>query len=216
MEYNTSRNPLAISEYGRNVQRMVEYVLTIESKEDRTRLANGIISIMAQLNPSVREVVDYKHKLWDHLHVISDFKLDVDSPFPLPTPDVITAKPQRVKYPQHKIQFKFYGKNVEFMVKKAAEMEDGPEKMAFINIIGTFMKNACQNWNEENIPDDAILNHLEMLSDGMIKLDANSEGINFVSRERLVQHRPKMNNQNRRRQGGKNKNYKNFKKNKNQ
>jgi hypothetical protein len=182
LEYNTERNHLNISEYGRNIQKMVEYAMRENDREKRNRLAQALIALMGNLNPHLRDIADYKHKLWDHLFVISDFKLDVDSPYPIPTSETITKKPDSLNYPQNRIRFRFYGKNVEMMIQKATEMEDGPVKTAYINMIGTFMKNACRNWNDEMLGDEQILMHLEMLSGGQIKL-VQSEDLEFKSFE---------------------------------
>ena len=182
LEYNTERNHLVISEYGRNIQKMVEYALKETDREKRNKLAQALIALMGNLNPHLRDIADYKHKLWDHLFVISNFQLDVDSPYPIPTAETITKKPEGLNYPQNKIRFRFYGKNVEMMIQKATEMEDGPVKTAYINMIGTFMKNACRNWNDEMLGDEQILSHLEMLSGGKIKL-LQGEDVEFKSFE---------------------------------
>jgi hypothetical protein len=182
LEYNTERNYLNISEYGRNIQKMVEYAMKESDRDKRNRLAQALIALMGNLNPHLRDIADYKHKLWDHLFVISGFKLDVDSPYPIPTSETITKKPDSLNYPQNRIRFRFYGKNVELMIQKATEMEDGPVKTAYINMIGTFMKNACRNWNDEMLGDEQILMHLEMLSGGQIKLVQN-EDLEFKSFE---------------------------------
>ncbi|MEI6509309.1 MAG: DUF4290 domain-containing protein [Bacteroidota bacterium] len=232
LEYNTERNHMNISEYGRNIQKMVEYAVAEADREKRNRLAQALIALMGNLNPHLRDVVDYKHKLWDHLFIISDFKLDVDSPYPIPTPETIFSKPETVGYTQQKIKFRFYGKNVELMIQKAIEMEDGPVKVAYINMIGSFMKNACRNWNDEMLEDDQILTHLEMLSGGKIKL-VEKEGVEFKSfeqrgggnipRNKNFKHRNNNNNNNQNRNrnnnpnnnnGGK-QNFRPFKKNNN-
>jgi len=226
LEYNTERNLLHISEYGRNIQKMVEYAVAEQDREKRNRLAQALIALMGNLNPHLRDIADYKHKLWDHLFVISDFKLDVDSPYPIPTPETISQKPDSLTYPQHKIRFRFYGKNVEMMIEKATGMEDGPVKTAYINMIGTFMKNACRNWNDEMLEDDQILSHLEMLSGGQIKLVQNDD-LEFKSFDRVQPNRPKnfkhrnsnqQNNRNRNNNSGGSphkKNFHQFKKNNN-
>lgn len=122
MEYNTGRPPLIIPEYGRNVQKMVDYALSIEDRERRTKIAKAIITIMAQLNPLVKESVDYKQKLWDHLYIISDFKLDVDGPFPPPSPESFIVKPEKVSYGTKSFRYGHYGKNIEKIIQKVAEM----------------------------------------------------------------------------------------------
>src|SRR5258707_13516715 len=113
MEYNTSRNRLIIPEYGRNLQRMIEYAIKLTDREERNRAALAIVAVMGYLNPQLQNVTDFKHKLWDHLFIISDFKLDVDSPYPVPSRDTFQAKPHRVPYPNNDIKYKDYGKTME-------------------------------------------------------------------------------------------------------
>lgn len=212
-EYNTGRNHLIISEYGRNIQKMIEYAVAEGDRDKRNKLAQALIALMGTMNPHLRDVADYKHKLWDHLFVMSDFKLDVDSPYPIPNRETLFSKPESMAYPQKKIRFKFYGKNIEQMIQKAAEMEDGPTKSGFINIIGSFMKNACKNWNEEMLADEEILAHLEMLSGGRIKM-TQSDDIQFNALQtqgNYYQKRPdNRGGQNRNKQGGgNNRNFRN-------
>jgi hypothetical protein len=174
-EYNTARGFMQISEYGRNIQKMVEVAVAEPDRERRNKLAVALIQLMGMLNPHLRDVADYKHKLWDHLFVISDFKLDVDSPYPIPTRESISSKPDLMKYPQRRMRYRFYGKNIEQMIEKASDMQDGQTKAGFINLIGSFMKQACKNWNEEQLSDEEILSHLEMLSGGRIKMSAEED-----------------------------------------
>src|SRR6478609_6022971 len=178
VEYNTQREHLLISEYGRNIQKMVNFAMDETNRDRRTVLANALISLMGSLNPQLRDVADYKHKLWDHLFIISDFKLDVDCPYPLPTRESVFRKPDLMDYPQNKIRFRFYGKNIVKMIEAATEMEEGAMKTTFINLIGSFMKNACKSWNAETLSDEEILAHLEMLSDGKIRMEDN-ENVEF-------------------------------------
>jgi hypothetical protein len=170
VEYNTQRERLLISEYGRSVQNMVEYTVTIEDRDARNKAAQTIVSVMAYLNPSIREVTDYKHKLWDHLHIISDFKLDVDSPYPPPTKESVMAKPQRLSYPTGDIRYKYYGKNMEAMIRKVAELEEGPKKDQVTQNLANFMKMSYLTWNKDTVDDSTIINHLEELSKGQLKL----------------------------------------------
>jgi hypothetical protein len=174
-EYNTDRGFMQISEYGRNIQKMVEVAVAEPDRGKRNKLAGALIQLMGMLNPHLRDVADYKHKLWDHLFVISDFKLDVDSPYPIPTRESIAIKPTMMKYPQRRIKYRFYGKNIEQMIERAGEMPDGPTKGGFINLIGSFMKQACKNWNEEQLSDEEILSHLELLSEGRIRLSTEED-----------------------------------------
>lgn len=174
-EYNTERGTMHISEYGRNIQKMVEVAIAEPDRDKRNKLAHALINLMGILNPHLREVADYRHKLWDHLFVISDFKLDVDSPFEKPTRESVSRKPEIMPYPQRRIRYRFYGKNIEEMIGQASEMEDGQTKAGFINLIGSFMKQACKNWNEEQLSDEEILSHLELLSGGRIRMTSDED-----------------------------------------
>ncbi|MCK4360888.1 MAG: DUF4290 domain-containing protein [Bacteroidales bacterium] len=171
MEYNTTRNKLVISEYGRNIQKMIEYTTTIEDSEKRNKSANFIINIMAQMNPRIRESGDYKHKLWDHMFMISDFKLDVDSPYPKPSKNILYSKPEKIPYQDNNIRFRHYGKNIEKIINKAIEYEDGPEKDALIKTIANHLKKSYLNWNRDSVNDELILDHLASLSKDNLKLN---------------------------------------------
>ena len=171
MEYNTARNKLVISEYGRNIQKMIEYTTTIEDSEKRNKSANLIINIMAQMNPRIRESGDYKHKLWDHMFMISDFKLDVDSPYPKPSKNILYSKPEKIPYQDNNIRFRHYGKNIEKIINKAIEYEDGPEKDALIKTIANHLKKSYLNWNRDSVNDELILDHLASLSKDNLKLN---------------------------------------------
>lgn len=169
-DYNTRRPQMVIPEYGRNIQKMVEHAITLENREERNKIAKAIISVMGQLNPHLRDVADFNHKLWDHLFIISDFKLDVDSPYPLPDKASITEKPEKLNYPQSKIKFKHYGKSIQALVKAAIEKEDGEEKTHLINTIANLMKKTYLTWNQDSVDDSLILNDLKILSQGKLKI----------------------------------------------
>lgn len=171
MEYNTDRNKLVIPEYGRNIQKMIEYAIKIEDTEERNKVANAIVDVMGQLNPHLRDINDFKHKLWDHLFIISDFKLDVESPYEIPSQETLTVKPQRVPYPENKIRYKHYGRTVENMIGIVAEKEDGPEKDKLITNLGNFMKMAYMNYNRDTVSDDLILDQMKELSKGKLSFD---------------------------------------------
>ncbi|MBN2173558.1 MAG: DUF4290 domain-containing protein [Bacteroidales bacterium] len=170
MEYNTTRDQLTIREYGRNVQKMVEYAKTIEDKEKRTEFAKVIIQIMGQMNPTVRESGDFRHKLWDHLHIIANYDLDVNSPYDKPSPDLLVRKPDQLEYSENHIQFKMYGSNIAKIIQKAIDFEEGPEKDALVHTIANHLKKSYLNWNRESVADDLIFQHLEALSKGKLKL----------------------------------------------
>lgn len=182
MEYNSSRPRLIISEYGRHIQKMIDYAVGIPDREERNKVARAIVGVMGQLNPHLRDVTDFKHKLWDHLFFISNFKLDVDSPYPIPNAETLSQKPKKIPYPSNQIKFKHYGKTVEVMIEKAKNMEDGPHKEAFINTIANFMKMAYMNWNRDTVSDEVIFEHLKMLSGGALSVKENyklSNGADF-------------------------------------
>jgi hypothetical protein len=174
MEYNTQLPRLIIPEYGRNIQGMIEYCCTIENRDERNLCAKAIIQVMGQLNPLLRDQSDYAHKLWDHLFIISEFKLDVDSPYPRPVPESFQEKPVRLEYPKGKIKFKHYGKTIEDIIKKAREMADGAEKSELTRQIANHLKKSYFNWNKDTITDEIILKNLADLSAGELKLDGSA------------------------------------------
>src|SRR5690554_4576603 len=140
MIYNTARPKMIIPEYGRHIQDLVNYATQIEDREERNEMVRAIIDVMGQLNPHLRDVSDFTHKLWDHVHIMSNFKLDVDSPYPKPAPEHFQSKPRKMPYPEDNIRFKHYGKGVEKLVDKAIEMEDGEEKEALVLSIANLMR----------------------------------------------------------------------------
>ena len=178
MDYNTTRNELVISEYGRNIQKMIEYTMTMDDKAKRTRATFLIVEVMAQMHPQVKDTVDFKQKLWDHLHLISDFKMDVDCPYPIPTRQAMQAKPERVPYQENNIRFKQYGKNLQRIIEKAIELEDGKEKDAFVKAIANHLKKSYLNWNRDSVNDELIFEHLEVLSAGKLKMPDNARLLN--------------------------------------
>jgi hypothetical protein len=171
LEYNTQRGQISISEYGRNVQKMVDSALKIEDREKRTKAAQNIVNVMSLLNPQVRELVDYKHKLWDHLYIISNFKLDVDSPFPPPSKDVTKVKPEHLNYPASDIRYKYYGKVMQDMIRQIASLPDSTEKTQITQNLANFMKMSYLTWNKDTVDDTTIFKHLDELSKGEMKVD---------------------------------------------
>ena len=174
MDYNTSLPHMIIPEYGRNIQKMIDFAISVENRDERNRVAQAIINVMGQLNPHLRDVTDFKHKLWDHIFIISDFKLDVDSPYPKPTRDTFQTKPDRVLYPSNDIRFKHYGKTVERIIAKAKEYAEGDEKNALVEQIANLMKRSYLTWNRDSVNDEVILKQLNELSKGELKLVDNS------------------------------------------
>lgn len=188
-DYNSTRNKLLLTEYGRNVQNMVKYIVALPTKEERNRYAAVVIELMGFLNPHLRDVADFKHKLWDHLHIISDYQLDVDSPYPKPTPEAIHLKPKPLRYPHQRIRYKHYGKTIELMIEKAKSIEEPERKKHMVAAIANFMKMAYVQWNKDSVADEMILSDLVMLSGGELKLE---ESINL----NRVEYRPIAHTQN--------------------
>jgi hypothetical protein len=199
MEYNTDQPKMIIPEYGRNIQKMIDFAITVKDREERNRVARAIIDVMGQLNPHLRDVTDFKHKLWDHIFIISEFRLDVDSPYPKPTPETFQTKPERVSYPSNDIRYKHYGKNVENIIAKAKNYEEGPERNALVEQIANLMKRSYLTWNRDSVNDEVILKQLDELSKGKLKL---ADASLLRSTQTLV---PRQNNNNNNNQGGSNK-----------
>jgi hypothetical protein len=172
-DYNSTRSKLLLSEYGRNVQNMVKYIVELPTKEERNKYAAVVIDLMGFLNPHLRDVADFKHKLWDHLHIISNFQIDVDSPYPPPDPEKIHEKPEPLKYPHQRIKYKHYGKTIELMIVKAKSIQEPERRNHMVQAIANFMKMAYVQWNKDSVADETILAHLYELSNGELKLDEN-------------------------------------------
>ncbi len=172
MDYNSSRNTLIFKEYGRNIQKLVDFAVEIKSDEKRLDVANYIIGLMGQMNPHLKNVEQFRHKLWEHLFKISKYKLEVPSPYPLSeNEELIPVPPKRLEYPQGKVKFRHYGRNVELLVNRCVEMADEPEKqLEFARVIGNYMKMVYRNWNHESVDDDIIIRDLKFLSDGKLVL----------------------------------------------
>ena len=152
---------------------MVKYIVALPTKEERNRYAQVVIDLMGFLNPHLRDVADFKHKLWDHLHIISDFQIDVDSPYPKPSPEAIHLKPEPLKYPHQRIKYKHYGKTIELMIEKAKSIEEPERKQHMVQAIANFMKMAYVQWNKDSVADETILADLRAMSGGELKLEEN-------------------------------------------
>lgn len=170
MDYNTQREKLKLPEYGRNVQIMINHAKTLTDKEERNKAAETIISVMAGMHPPMKDNRDFKHKLWDHLHIISNFELDVDAPFDPPEKELLEVKPSRLSYPTERIKFQHYGKVAELMLKKAQEMEDGEQKDLFVKHIANHMKLSYITWNKDNVPDIVIFKAITDLTEGAVQV----------------------------------------------
>lgn len=174
MDYNTSRNKLLIPEYGRNVQKLIEYALTLESKEDRTQLAHYIVQIMLNFNNGAHNI-ESEQKVWDHLFLISDYQLDIDSPYPMPSKEKKAIKPKQVPYSENNIRNRTYGKNMEAIIRVAIDYEDGEEKDALVKLIAYNLKRSYLNWNRTSVDDDQIKDDLYRMSGGKLTLSDDFE-----------------------------------------
>lgn len=169
MDYNSERPDLVIPEYGRNIQRMVEFAVTIKSRDLRNQVALAIINVMGQLFPHLRDEENYKHKLWDHIFIMSDFKLDVDSPYPKPSPQQFQEKPEMVNYPSNNIKFGHYGQILEQTIKAVVDFPDGDEKNRLVQDLANMMKRMYITGAESNIDDKVVIKQLLAFSDGKLK-----------------------------------------------
>lgn len=170
MEYNTQKTHLNMPEYGRIIQQLVERCKEVSDKDERNEMAMAIIDFMGQRNPQLRDEENYKHKLWDHLYILANHDLDVDSPYPFPTKEELAEKPKRMEYPKLQGDFKFYGKSILQLIEKAIELEAGDEKEALIEVIANNMKKSYNVYNKEHVTDDVIFRHLKELSQNRLNL----------------------------------------------
>ncbi|PCI96764.1 MAG: methionyl-tRNA formyltransferase [Flavobacteriales bacterium] len=203
-DYNTNRPEMVIPEYGRNIQKMVEHAISIENREERNIIAGAIISVMGQLNPHLRDIADFKHKLWDHLFIISDFKLDVDSPYPLPDKTVLFEKPKAMAYPETENRFKHYGKSVKNLIDAAVAIEDKDEQKALTGVILNLMKKTYLTFNQDSVDDNQIVTDLKIISKDQL---SSPEGFQMISTNEVLAMTKKKNTHS-------NKNHKNHKNNK--
>ncbi len=182
-DYNTQRKRMALPEYGRNVQKMVDHIKTLQDRDERNRAAKTIISIMGNLNPHLRDIGDFKHKLWDHLALIASFELDIDSPYPVPEPSKFVEKPKQVPYKQGDIRFLHYGRIIELMIDAASDMEDGDEKEYLTTLIVNQMKKSYITWNRGQVADAVIIGDMKLLSRGRLKM---TDGVKILEVRELI------------------------------
>lgn len=196
LQYNTERSRLRIPEYGRHIQKMVDQALQISDREERNKMARAIIGVMGNLNPHLRDVPDFQHKLWDQLFIMSDFELDVDSPYPTPLKELLSARPEPLSYPQNYPKYRFYGNNIKTMIEAALKFEEGEEKEALFFVIANHMKKSFLNWNKDTVEDKVIFDHLFELSEGKIDLRnanetlTNSDDLIRLSNKRFGRQKP--------------------------
>jgi len=179
--YNTERDPLIIPEYGRYIHEMVAYLKTIEDRDKRNKNALAVINMLGRQNPHLRDVPDFQHKLWDHLYIMADFDLDVDSPFPKPSPEKLKERPEKLPYPKKGYQFRFYGHIIKKMIDEAVKWEESELKDRLIQTIANHMKKNYLTWNKDSVSDEVIFEHLRILSDGKINLKAGENELREAS-----------------------------------
>ncbi len=190
MEYNVDRERLIIPEYGRHVQKMINHCISIEDEEERNKCANAIISVMGNLNPHLRDVPDFQHKLWDQLFIMSNFKLKVDSPYPVPTPEQFQELPKKIEYPVVAKKYRYYGHNIKEMIAIAISWEEGDKKEALIYTIANHMKKCFLKWNKDTVEDATIWRHLDDLSDGQLTIKGEVDDlVDLDNQEKNYQRR---------------------------
>jgi len=202
--YNSARPDLAIPEYGRSIHNMVNYCMGIEDREERNRCARAIIKTMGNLFPHLRDIEDFNHKLWDHLHVMADFKLDVDSPYPKPEPETFTTKPRPVHYPKGRIRFGHYGRTIQNIITEVAKEEDEEKRKELAVAVANLMKRSAVVWNQSSVKDEAIASDLKKLSDGKLVVENPGEDL-APTREvmnKMGVRKKSGGNKSRRRKGG--------------
>lgn len=188
MDYNTQKKKLLLPEYGRNIQKMVDHIMTIADREERTRAAKTVIDVMGNLYPHLRDVPDFRHKLWDHLAIMSEFKLDIETPYPLPSLEKINEKPEKLKYGSGRIRFRHYGKSVEKLIEKIRETEDPDQKRALIVLTANHMKKSFLTWNKDSVEDEQIYNDINTYYGSTLILP---EGISLSNSKDLLQKKSK-------------------------
>lgn len=198
MEYNTQQRKLPLPEYGRSVQNMVDHALTLTDRAERQRCANTIINIMGGMFPHLRDVPDFKHKLWDHLAIMSDFKLDIDYPYEIVKKESLEVKPEPLPYPQSGIRYRHYGRFLESMIKKVKDYPNEEDRKQLITLLANHMKKSFQNWNKDGVEDQKILDDFRFYTRG--ELDLTLEDLHLNEQRTFVPRKPQQNNNQRRQQ----------------
>ncbi len=171
MNYNTSQEPIILKEYGRNVQKLVEYLKTIEDVDKRTEQAATLVELMKQVTPTLREATETNQKLWDDMYIMAGFDLELKGPYPKPEPEILNKKPLKMPYITNRIKYKHYGRNLELLVLEAIKKEDPKEREDAIIYIGKLMKSFYGSWNKEVIDDAVILENMQNISGGKLNID---------------------------------------------
>lgn len=192
LEYNSERQRLIIPEYGRHLQKLIDHATSISDIEERNKMAKYIIQVMGSLNPHLRDVPDFQHKLWDQLFIMSDFRLVVDSPYSIPSREVLQLKPEILNYPQNFPKYRYYGNNIKYMIDVALKWEEGDLKNALIKVIANHMKKSYLSWNKDTVKDDVIFEHLYDISEGKINLTAGFEPL--VTTDNLLKTNKRVSN----------------------
>lgn len=192
LEYNSERENLIIREYGRHLQKLIQQAVEIQDRDERNKAAKYIIQVMGTLNPHLRDVPDFQHKLWDQLFIMSDFKIDVESPYPIPSREVLQLRPEALGYPQKSPKYRYYGNNIKYMIDVANSWEDGDMKDALIKVIANHMKKSYLSWNKDTVTDAVIFEHLFEISGGRINLQDGGEEL--VNSHELIKTNKKTSN----------------------
>ncbi len=175
MEYNTQRSKLKITDYGRNIVKLIEFVKTVEDRDKRNKMAEIIVNVMSQVNATAKDCADYKHKLWDHLMILSNYELDVDCPYTITKDTSVNFTPKPLKYKNHRIKYRCYGKNMEAIINKTVEYPEGEEKKCLVELIAHQLKRSYLTWNIDTVDDGLIYQHLDELSKNGLKLPEDFE-----------------------------------------
>jgi hypothetical protein len=173
MDYNTQRPKLIMPEYGRNVQKMIERVKNIKDKEKRNEQIRAVVAVMGILNPQLRDLSDFRHKLWDHVYIISDFQIDIDSPYPVPTRETFVTKPNPIPLEKRPLKAPHYGRNIQNMIEMVANKEEGEARDSMILVLANYMRQQYLIWNKDTVSDETIFKDIVELSDGKIKIPEN-------------------------------------------
>lgn len=205
LEYNSERSNLIIPEYGRHLQKLVDHCVALPTREERDKMARAIVDVMGNLQPHLRDVPDFKHKLWDQIFMMSDYKLDAESPYPNPEREVLEAKPTRLEYPKSASKYRFYGNNIQTMIDVALGWEEGGKRNALVMTIANHMKKCYLNWNKDTVEDMVIFKHLKELSKGEIDLTDSEEKL----ADSKILLRPKGNKKHHHKNNHRNKNRRN-------
>ena len=174
MDYNTQRSKIALPEYGRHIHKMIEWVKDIKDRDERNRQIMAVISVMGNLNPHLRDINDFRHKLWDHVQIISNFEIDIDSPYPIPAMESFQEKPRPIPYPSKPIRIRHYGRNTETMISAIIAQTDPELKELEIQALANHMKKVYLTWNKDMVTDEQIFRDINILSDGAISVDPES------------------------------------------